>query len=131
MKSLNESTYVDKAEDVIKELKGRTNNRTGRPIQMVTTSKIRNLLSMTADIYNEATSLAEDTLNESCRQRIEYLRIRFVYEAGRDPSVRDFVETSGILDSLKEIGSDRKNFILFNRYMEALVAFHKYYGGKD
>ena len=36
-----------------------------------------------------------------------------------------------ILDVLKEINGSKKNYILFSRYMEALIAFHKYYGGKD
>ena len=66
--------------------------------------------------------------------RIEYLRIRFVYECGRDDSkrkVRNFVEKSEVLEILKEIKKSKKNYLLFSRYMEALVAFHKYYGGKE
>ena len=36
-----------------------------------------------------------------------------------------------ILDILKEIQGDKDNFLLFAHYMEALVAFHKFYGGRD
>ena len=131
MKTINESNYVDRAEDVIKQLKARKNPKNGKPIPMVTTSKIRNLLAMSADIYNEVSGLRGDEIPEDCQKRIVYLRIRFVYEAGRDPSVKDFVESAQILDVLKEIGSNRGNYILFSRYMESLIAFHRYLGGKD
>lgn len=132
MKYLNEETYVDKAEEVIKKLKDRKDPRTGKTIPMVTTSKLRNLLAMTTDIYNEVATSRNIEISDECKQRIDYLRIRFVYEAGRDEKgVKPLVEESGILDILKEIGKSRDNYILFNRYMESLVAFHKFYGGKD
>lgn len=130
---INESNYVDKAEEVIKSLKakGKENKRTGEREIQLTTSKIRNLLAMTDDIYNEVMNQNDDALSEDVGSRISYLRIRFIYEAGRDNNVGEFVEQAKILDILKQIGNSRKNYILFNRYMEALVAFHKYYGGKD
>lgn len=131
MRTISESNYVDQAENIIKQLSERKNTKTGKPIQMVTTSKIRNLLAMTADIYNEVSESMDEEISDNCKKRIEYLRIRFVYESGRDNSVRTFVEQAKILDILKEIGNSRDNYILFSRYMESLVAFHRYYGGKE
>ena len=131
MRTISESNYVDQAEIIIKQLSERKNTKTGKPIQMVTTSKIRNLLAMTADIYNEVSESMDEEISDNCKKRIEYLRIRFVYESGRDNSVRTFVEQAKILDILKEIGNSRDNYILFSRYMESLVAFHRYYGGKE
>lgn len=128
--TINEGNYVDIAEKVIVDLKV-LKNKQGRIIPMVTTSKLRNLLSMAADIYNEVMNYGEDKLSADINARIEYLRVRFLYEAGRESTVKNFVEKSQILDVLKNIKGSRKNFVLFNRYMEALVAFHKYYGGKD
>ena len=128
--TINEENYVDIAEKVIVDLKA-LKNKQGRIIPMVTTSKLRNLLSMAADIYNEVMNYGEDKLSADINARIEYLRVRFLYEAGRESTVKNFVEKSQILDVLKNIKGSRKNFVLFNRYMEALVAFHKYYGGKD
>ena len=100
---------------------------------MVTTSKIRSLLAMTSDIYNETLNETESKLPQRLCSRIEYLRVRFIYESGKDQEgkVKDFVETARILDILKEIRGEKENFLLFARYMEALVAFHKFYGGKD
>lgn len=131
MKSIQSNNYVDEAERVIKTLKNRKNPKNGREIPMVTTTKIRNLLAMTADIYNEMLNVPGEILPESLSGRIEYLRVRFIYEAGRDPEVNNFVTEAKILDILREIAGRKENFILFNRYMEALVAFHRFYGGKD
>ena len=133
MKMISNDNYVDEAEKVIRTLKGKKNPKNGRDIPMVTTTKIRNLLAMTADIYNEVLNISGDRLSEEVNNRIEYLRVRLTYEAGKDSEgkVRDFVTEAGLLDILREIKGSRENFILFNRYMEALVAFHRFYGGKD
>lgn len=128
---INESNYVDKAENAIKDLIEKSKNpRTGR-VNIVTTSKIRNLLAMSADIYNQVLVYNSEKLDEELVGRIEYLRIRFIYECGREQKVKEFAEKAHLLEILKEIGPSKKNYLLFNRYMEALVAFHKYYGGKD
>ena len=63
----------------------------------------------------------------------EYLRVRVMYECGRDNEhkVEKFIKKAEIIECLKEIGASKKNYLLFSRYMEALIAFHKYYGGKE
>lgn len=127
---INEQNYVDVAEQVIKTLKDKKDQR-GRAISVVSTSKLRNLLAMTADIYNEVMNQTEDRLNAGICSRIEYLRVRFLYEAGREPSVKNLVNEAKIIDVMKGINGSKKNYILFNRYMEALVAFRKYYVEKD
>ena len=73
----------------------------------------------------------EEKLNDEICGRIEYLRIRFIYECGREPKVKAFVKQAEILEILKEINKSKQNYLLFSRYMEALIAFHKYYGGKE
>ncbi len=130
MDFLNDATYVDQAEKVILDLKNQTDNR-GKPVQMVTTSKIRNILSMAADIYDNAMQSNSNELNADVASRIEYLRVRMIYEAGRERSVKDFVEKSHLLDYCKMIGADKKRYIMFYRYLEALIAFHKFNGGKE
>lgn len=131
MNIIDEKNYVDTAEAAINRLRNKKNPRNGKPEAMVTTSKIRNLLSMTSDIYNEVMIIQGDELNEEIISRIQYLRVRFLYEAGRDDSVRNFVEEGKLLDILKEIGTSKKNYVLYSRYMEALIAYHKFYRGKD
>ena len=127
---INEQNYADMAEKVILKLKD-MKDRKGKSIPVVTTSKLRNLLAMTADIYNEIMNQTEDKLNEDICARIEYLRIRFLYESGREPAVKTLVNEAGIIDVIKEINGSKKRYILFNRYMEALVAFRKFHIERD
>lgn len=128
---INESTYVDKAEKVIINLAEESKEKNRGKVNIVTTSKIRNLLAMTADIYNQVVASSKETLSEELNGRVEYLRVRFMYECGRETKVREFVQKAEILEILKEIKQSKKNYLLFSKYMEALIAFHRYYGGKD
>lgn len=123
------SLDLDKVENTIKELKTKKNQR-GKPIGLLTVSQIRNLLAMSADILNEVLEYPEEKLSEELLDRISYLTVRFYYEAGRDEKVKSFIETANLLPFLKGIKT-RKQYIQYYQYMEALVAFHKYYGGKD
>ena len=93
--------------------------------------QLRNLLAMTADIYNQILIYPSEKLDDELVGRIEYLRVRVMYECGREPKVKEFVKKAEIIDILKEINTSKKNYLLFSRYMEALIAFHKYYGGKE
>lgn len=127
MKIINEGNYSDVAQNVIKTLS--QPNKYGR-INIISTSQLRNILTMSADIYNQVVPLEKD-LTDEINSRIEYLRVRCFYEAGRERLVKIFMEKSKIPDILREINGEKKNFILFNHYLEALVAFRKYYGGKD
>lgn len=132
--AITESDYVEKAEHAVLEHKKEmvdNNQRSKKPIGMVTTSKIRNLLAMSADIYNEVINCRSEALSEEIRGRISYLKIRFIYEAGREPSVKSFIEKACILNYIKEINGSKKKYLLFHKYMEALVAYHRYHGGKD
>ena len=128
--NINEENYVDEAEKVILELKNKKDFR-GKPIPKLSVSQIRNLLAMTADILNEVNRQNDDTLSVETISRIEYLRVRLIYECGREDSVKYFVEESDLLNLLKTVGKSKKRYVLLSRYMEALVAFFKYYGGKD
>lgn len=129
---LTEENYVQLAEEAIKELrKDEEKKSRGNNIQLVTTSKIRNLLAMTADIYNDVINSQKEQLSKNIVGRINYMKIHFVYEAGREEKVRALMEKAEILEHLDEIQGNRTQYILFSRYMEALVAYRKFYGGKD
>ncbi|GJM48399.1 type III-A CRISPR-associated protein Csm2 [Weissella soli] len=124
MAILTDETYVDKAEKVIKSLDRDNRN----PAAFVlTTTKIRNLLSLTSNLYDE--SLGKQSL-DGLTDKLAYLRVQFVYQAGREKSVKQLVENAEILGALKEI-NDVASLQRFSRYMEALVAYFKFEGGKD
>ena len=122
------NNYAAQAEGVIIELK----KSMGRDYQNFTTSKIRNILAMVNAIYNDVLNEQNEKLNSELQSRIEYLKVRLVYECGREPRiVKPFVDKAKLLSLLENIGDDRKRFLDFARYMEALVAYHRFYGGRD
>lgn len=127
---LTDENYSEIAEKVIVEMSKQTDKK-GNKVALVTTSKIRNLLAMTAAIYNEVQDNQGDKLSNDIISQINYLQIRCVYEAGRDGKVKDLVEKAELRQHIKEISGSKKQFLIFNRYMEALVAYRKFYGGKD
>ena len=129
---INENNYVDFAEETIKKLTKpvEKNGKLSSP-KIVSTSKIRNLLAMVSDIYNDVNVLNVDKLPDEIIGQINYMKVRFYYEAGREDSVKKLFETSKVFEIIDEIGNSKKNYILFSKYMEALVAFRKYYGGAD
>ena len=119
-----ETDYSKTAEKVIKTLIEKYGER-----KILTTSKIRNILAMTADIYNDVNDPSEmkgGILSENIQARIRYLKIRIIYESGRENDVKNFVEESCIVDIINSIGDKKAKYIRFSRYMEALVAYRKY-----
>ena len=125
MKLTNEN-YVELAEKTVAAMK-REKERNPK-VKLVSTTKMRGLLAMMADIYNEIQNVPDEVMNEHIRSRIDYLRIRFVYEAGKENTVKKFVNEANLLEYLKEIHGRKSEFVLFYHYMEALVAYFKFNG---
>lgn len=123
---LEKTNYVDKAEDVVNNLMRDKKNHL-----ILTTSKIRNILSMISTIYNEVIHYPSDKLNEDIVERLKYLKMRFAYEAGREKAVKNLIEVAKIFEIIEWIGNDKQRCILFCKYMESIVAYHKFNGGKD
>ena len=57
-------------------------------------------------------------------------RVRIAYEAGRDNTVKNFIAKAKLMEYIKGAGDDRETFVSFVHYMEALVAWHRYHGGR-
>ena len=127
---ISENSYVKKAEETINELLD-IKNKNGKPVPIATTSQMRNILAMSADIYNRVMVNSGEDLSDEIIGLIEYLKIRIVYEAGRDEKVKKFIVQSEMLKIIDEINGSKKNFILFNHYLEALIAYRKFKGGKE
>lgn len=107
-------------------------NRRGEK-ETITTSKIRNILEMTNNIYNNVFYLTGDELPNGILSDIAYLKIKMAYESGREKTVEDFVKRSCLMNPISEIiKSKRKDvLLLYCRYVESLVAYFKFYGGRD
>jgi CRISPR-associated protein Csm2 len=125
---LQDKTYVNEAEKVMRSLQHQ--DRQGRVVIDLTTSKIRNLLSLVSSLYDRAQG---GESMESMSADLAYLRVQFVYQSGREKAVKDFVQKANLLQELKAVqdSNNTDDLIRFCRYMEALVAYHKYLGGKD
>lgn len=126
VEKLTQTNYVDVAENMIKSL--REKDRRGNTVIRFTTSKLRNILSMVNNVYNEAIHSNSPVLDEKLQSRVQYLRMRIAYEAGRETIVGDFVKKSGLLEHLKRVGDSKQELLLFCHYVEALVAYRRYYG---
>lgn len=118
--------YVKQAEQVIG---GLPRNRNGD--YELTTTQLRVLLSLTAQLFDEAQQATDPVLSGELLDKVRYLRVRFVYQAGREKSVRSFVQQAKLLEALEGIGDSRAKLLVFCRYMEALVAYKKYLDPKE
>lgn len=127
--AFTDSSYVDDAEMVIKTFKKDYNGEFKVKRDTLTTNQIRNLLSLTSNIYDDVLANGVDRVQE----KIAYLRVQFVYQSGRNDAVKEFVRLADILNILKDLQktNDKNAIIRFCRYMEALVAYFKYHGGRD
>ena len=115
--------YVDEAERIMSNLMSQP--------KKVTTSKIRGLLSLVTEIFNVENLRTEEALLPESVVKINLMRVRVAYEYGRDTGESVVVAQTNLLEYLKGISTDRADLIRFAHYMEALVAFHRYFGGKE
>lgn len=147
-KSLDSRNYVDTAEMVVLHLNGEKAherfNMDGNEIILkskseieqnqkfkLTTTKIRNLLSLLNVIQQMVKEKPENQLGDDIMGKIQYFKMRCAYEAGRESSVKDFVKKSNLMAYIDQIGDSKEGFELFFHYVEALVAYHRYYGGEN
>ena len=122
---------VAKAEEVVK---GLPKDRNGK-IE-VTTSQIRKFLSAVNSLSNrialyEIQHAKTDKLTPELAGEVKYLKIKLFYQAGREPKVKTFVEKAELGKCIDEIGNSTVKFNEFAKYVEALIAFHRYYGGRE
>ena len=122
---------VGQAEVCIKNI---ARNRRGEI--SLTTSKIRKFLVMVTSLQNrvdifKVTHPNEKELPSDLAMEIKFLIVSMAYEAGRDKDAKDFVEKAKLRQWVENIGNSTEKFDEFAKYVEALVAFHKFYGGRD
>lgn len=130
MEKLTELNFADQAEKVIKSLI-RTNNRSGKQELKPSNSQIRNLLELTTNLYNHARKEKTDVLSTDIQSDIQYAKMKFAYAAGRDKDVKNFVEKADLMNKINAIKDSKAELMLFCKYMESLVAYHRFHGGSD
>lgn len=112
-------------------------NKKGRKTQVLfnglTTSKLRKLMEQVNRLYTIAFNSNEDQLNEEFIDELEYLKIKFYYEAGREKSVDEFLKKTWMFPIIDRViqKESKKFFLDYCKYFEALVAYAKYYQKED
>ena len=102
----------------------------------LTTSQIRKFLSAVNVINNrvlayKAQNYQSAALSVELTNEIKYLKVKLAYQAGREKNVKDFLAKAKLFDKIDEIGNSLKRYEEFAKYIEAIVAYHKFAGGKD
>lgn len=131
--------YVSEAEVVIKQL-----SKTNKGEIALNTSQLRKILSAIIDVKNkvvvEATKSQDKvkTISPELQMEIRFLKTILRYQAGREieennkkrstlNAVDEFIEKAKLIPRLDAIGENIEEFYNYCKYIEALVAFHKYY----
>lgn len=109
----------------------------------LTTSQLRLFLSAVNAVngkveqYKNRTEGADPTkLSPELAMQVKFLKVKLAYQIGRAESkrgnpIKDFEREAQLMRRIDAIGDDIRKYEDFASYMEALVAFHKFYGGKD
>ena len=86
---LNDTNYVDCAEKAIESLK-QYKDKKGN-YQVISTNQIRKILSLNSEIYNSViNSVEQGKLTDEIIGRINYLKVRILYDCAREETVREF-----------------------------------------
>lgn len=126
---INGKTYADVANVIMQEFsKVPANTRTGKgSFAGLTTTKLRGIYALVMNVYTQINERGDFAKHAS---DIQYLKVRMAYEAGRERSVRSFLEKTNLMGLVSQV-TDYEKFLLYCRYAESLVAYFKFYGGKD
>lgn len=123
---------AQEAENVILRLK-----KDGGGKLVITKSQIRkflaavNALTNKVDDYRARNPRAVE-LSPALASAVKYLKVQLVYQAARNQtSVQPFVKQARLKERIDGIGTDLRAYEDFAHYVEALVAYHKFYGGED
>ena len=116
--------------NVQKMVEEMSNNRNA-----ITTTQLRKLLSNTLVIANKIKmlemegKLIDGKLSGTLKNDIKVLKVRHIYQCGRDEKVKLFDEVAKISKKIDDIADDVETFKEFHRYIEEIVAYVKYYKG--
>ncbi|MCR4440867.1 MAG: type III-A CRISPR-associated protein Csm2 [Peptococcaceae bacterium] len=125
--------YVDKAKAVVESLK----NERGQI--SLTISQIRkflagvNAIKNKLQIYESAGLIQDDRLHEDILGDIQALKVKLIYQCGKKDmkEVKDFEKKAELIKEINAIKTSASRFNNFADYIEAIVAYHKFEGGKD
>lgn len=142
-----ENDKVELARSVMEALAQRKDGD-GKP-DMITTSQVRKFLTAVNTVTGKIEQYqnehgGEKTISQELAAQVKFLKVKLAYQIGRADKkskdirkasdyekINDFEKKADLMGAIDSIGVDAEKYREFARYIEALVAFHKYYGGKD
>ena len=122
-KKLDETNYDDKAKGYVEKSKANY----GELFDDLTTTKLRSIYGLIMNVYNR---INEPSDFEKYQSDIQYLKVKMAYESGRDKTVKQFIDSTYLMEAVSQIKT-YEQFLLYCRYAESLVAYFKFFGGKD
>ncbi len=125
---------VTEAEKAIEGLKYKDKNNRDRID--VKTSQIRKFRTAVHFVRNKvdlykAKNKGAEALSKELTAEIKFLKVNLLYQAGRTVAVKQFMTISKLDVIIDSIGDSLARFVKFTKYVEALVAYHKFLGGRD
>ncbi|MBS5594753.1 MAG: type III-A CRISPR-associated protein Csm2 [Clostridiales bacterium] len=121
---ITKENFSDMAEKVIKSY-----DNMGKAI---TSTQLRQFVPLINQVaYSNKGCVGELTSEE--QGQLQYLKTRFVYAAGREQKVKNFLVKADILNYIKLISKSgqKQDLDVFAKYYESLIAFHKFNGGEN
>lgn len=131
------------AETVIKSLiktKWVTDKRTGQKKEVhyleLKTNQLRKFLTAANSITNQINRYRiqhpeANELPDQLAAEIQFLKVKAAYQVGRNNTAREFMAKSQMITYIDGIGTSLEKYETFARYLEALVAYHKFYSEGD
>ncbi|AME03476.1 type III-A CRISPR-associated protein Csm2 [Selenomonas sp. oral taxon 136] len=135
IKKLTETDDIaGKAEKIILGLK---NDRLLGGTNGLTTNQIRKFLTAVNTLTNKITLYRhqqEQTreLSEDLAKEVRFLKVKLAYQVARgNKGVKQFAKDTQLKEYIDTVGTDLKEYMAFAQFIEALVAYHKFYGEKE
>lgn len=100
------------------------------------TNQIRKFLAAVTSVTNQIEvwhmqHIDTDVLPDELAAAVKYLKVKLAYQAGRVKSVKEFAEKAELARRIDAIGRDRRKYQEFAHFVEALVAYHRFHGGRE
>ena len=100
------------------------------------TNQIRKFLAAVTSVTNQIEvwhmqHIDTDVRPDELAAQVKYLKVKLAYQAGREKSVKQFAEKARLSERIDAIGCDRRKYQEFAHFVEALVAYHRFYGGQE
>lgn len=118
---INSINFADKAEEYVKKFMA------DPAASQLTTTKLRGIYGLITNVYSRVNDAADF---EKRRSDLQYIKVRMAYEAGRDKAVDRFLKVSHLMDAVSRVQT-YEQFLVYCRFAESLVAYFKFYGGKE